>query len=124
MKIYKTHVVSQSGCGRVAEDLPLFSKVNALPHSASKDPITSFAAGERMIKSGAKQTHAKQVFEALSRHGGLTAAELAEVIGMDRYEVQRRLADLKNTGLAEHGPERFCAVRKSLCVTWIAEVKK
>ena len=94
---------------------PLFDMI---PHSRTKDPLTSDEAAEGHRTSGNWGGNLAMVADALARHSGSTGRELAEIIGLEYHEVYRRLADLKNYGSARHGESRFCAIAKKKCVTW------
>lgn len=48
----------------------------------------------------------KSIFEAIARLGDVTALELVEHTGMDRYSVQPRVSELRAMGLVESTGER------------------
>lgn len=88
------------------------------PTAHRDDPLTSFDAGERFEKSGHLRGQMLLVLLALRKWPGRTSAELAQLAGLDRHAVARRLPNLASRGLAERGPERMCSVCRCPCVTW------
>jgi predicted transcriptional regulator len=52
-----------------------------------------------MRASGALKGQARLTLDLVRRHPGLTSKELAEVGPLDRYQIARRLSDLRNAGL-------------------------
>lgn len=97
---------------------PLFDRLR-LPASTS-DPTTSWEAAERAIASGHVHEGVRRVVRGVVGFPGLTSAELAVELELDRYEAARRLADARRLGLAEQGTKRVCRVGRLKCVTWIA----
>jgi hypothetical protein len=95
-----------------------FEKNFDRPLSHPNDPLTSFAAGERFEKSGRLRGQMLLVLLALRKWPGKTSAELAELAGLDRHAVARRLPNLAERNLAERGPERMCSICRCPCVTW------
>lgn len=93
-----------------------------LAHRA--DPLTSFAAGERFERTGRLRGQMLLVLLGLRKWSGKTSAELAQLTGLDRHAVARRLPNLASRGLAERGPERECRICKSKCVTWRAMMRR
>jgi hypothetical protein len=95
-----------------------FGKNFDRPLAHRADPPTSFAAGDRFKKSGRLRGQMLLVLLALRKWPGKTSAELAQLAGLERHAVARRLPNLAERGLAERGPERLCSVCRCLCVTW------
>ena len=95
-----------------------FEKTFNQPLAHRVDPLTSFAAGERFQKSGWLRGQMLLVLLALRKWPGKTSAELAELAGLDRHAVARRLPNLADRGLAERGLERECKVYRTPCITW------
>jgi len=93
---------------------PLFN----LPPSRNSDPDTSVQAAQKLKQSGSWAGQKRRVFEALRRNPGLTSAEIANLMGGDRYIPSRRLPDLERAGLVKRGRIRLCQVTKSQCITW------
>jgi hypothetical protein len=82
------------------------------------DPRSSHEAAKRNVLSGANATQKQKVLAGLKKNIGMTSAELADAIGMDRYVVARRLPDLERDGLAERGSERDCEAKGGPAITW------
>lgn len=82
------------------------------------DPETSHGAARRLVKSGRLSEQKRQVLRALRRVPGVTSAELAEQMKVDRYMTGRRLPDLEKAGLAKKGQSRVCRARGTRAVTW------
>ena len=92
------------------------------PLAHSKDPRSSFEAGDRALSTGRLQKQMKRVYSALLNNPGVTSAELAKIMDCSRYDTARRLPTLESKGLVVRGSERTCRVCKSRCLTW--RVKK
>ncbi len=48
----------------------------------------------------------------------VTSAELADMMGVDRYVTARRLPDLKKQGLAAQCGKAVCLINRTQAVTW------
>lgn len=98
------------------DDLPLFRN----PIAARDDPGSSHVAAENITSSGARGRQARAVLALVKQLPHATAVELAVASGgrLDRYQVNRRLADLMHAGLVEQGDQRLCKVRQTLMCTW------
>lgn len=78
------------------------------PLSHTNDPITSFEAADRMVKSGALSRQERAVWKAVKwainnmagclspDHCNFTAKELADWSGISYFKIQRRLSGLHN----------------------------
>ncbi len=75
----------------MTQQLSLLSKV---PASRRTDNAASYRAEERQNKSGQRATDQHRCLEAVRQHPGCTSKELAEITGIDRYILARRLPDL------------------------------
>ena len=105
--------------GRKTEQLGRdFEKSFDQPLAHKGDPLTSFTAGERFERSGRLRGQMLLVLLALRKWPGKTSAELAQLAGLDRHAVARRLPNLADRGFSERGPERMCRVCQCPCVTW------
>jgi len=103
--------------------LPLFDgsdQLTVTPLSRSTDPATSHEAAREHKESGRAAKSAAEVLDAVKRFPGLTAVELANRAGLDRYEVSRRLADLNRKWLVQRCEERECSINGRKMMTWIA----
>ena len=65
------------------------------------DPRSSHDAAERLVSSGALSRQESDVLAALVAHPGRTSKSLAEVSGLDRHMVARRLSGIEAKGRAE-----------------------
>lgn len=92
----------------------------AEPLARKTDPETSHEAAREHRKSGKLTQSMSDVLAAVRKYGGLTAVELALQSCLDRYEVSRRLADLRHAGLVRWGGSRVCEVNKRKMETWWA----
>jgi DNA-binding MarR family transcriptional regulator len=97
-----------------------FEKAFDRPLAHKRDPLTSFAAGERFVRSGQLRGQMLLVLLALRKWPNKTSAELARLAGLDRHAIARRLPNLAERGLTIRGPERMCSVCHCPCVTWRA----
>lgn len=95
-----------------------------LPYAHTKDPMTSFKAAEKMVKSGKLSHQEQQVFSAImdvirfARRYHFTAKELTQSFtAFESYDhayhkIQRRLSGLRNKGKIERTGEK----RNGCCV--------
>ena len=88
------------------------------PASHRTDPHTSRQAEAAITESGARQTQAELVFQAVKDHPGLTSAELTRHCELNRHQIARRLPDLEANGLVKKGTPRLCNLKRKLSVTW------
>lgn len=82
------------------------------------DPESSKAAAREITANGTRAAQKLAVLWALREHPGVTSLELANLKGLDRYTVSRRLPDLLADGLVRKGPMRTCTVAKRIALTW------
>ena len=90
------------------------------PLAHRHDPTSSYAAGDRALKSGRVKGQTQAVLEALREYSGRTSAELADIMNISRYDTARRLPVLARRGFVVRGAERMCRVCRCPCVTWRA----
>lgn len=99
------------------------------PLSHTKDPVTSYAAADKLVKSGKINRQENRVLQAIKiyvRHLGykdFTARELAKATSkesakgtstwLDYFVIQRRLSGLRNKGRIERTGER-----RNGCMVW------
>ena len=96
------------------KDIP---KQLSQPLAHRSDPLSSYAAGDRVLKSGRVRGQMKLCLLGVQRWPGKTSAELAVLLGCSRYDTARRLPSLEHRGLVIKGKSRLCTVCKSMCVT-------
>lgn len=88
------------------------------------DPVTSAVAANAHLASGRLSGNRRRALDLVRRWPGMTATELAAKaelfpeLAIDRIELSRRLADLKNLGHVRQGPVKKCGIKKSAMVTW------
>ena len=78
---------------------PSFDFTPDAPRARRSDPLSSHRAADAIAPHLSGQRRA--VWEALKRHPGRSSKELAEVSGLDRYLIARRLPELEQFGLVE-----------------------
>ena len=96
------------------DPLPLFD----LPQSRRSDPATSFHAADHIESTGRAGDQRAKCLAVVKAHPGRTAAEIAQLAGLDRHAASRRLPELRAAGLVVNGPARICTVQHSLGMTW------
>lgn len=99
-----------------------------IPVAHRRDPATSHEAARAVTESGRRQTQADRVYGLVLRFPGRTAGELAAESAVealqagresyDRYQVARRLSDLREMHLVTRGPARRCEVAGTTQCTW------
>lgn len=91
------------------------------PAARATDPESSHLAAEEITESGVRQQQIGQAITAVRDHPGSTSRELAELTGLDRYMLGRRLSDAAATGAIRKGGKdemRVCQVSNRLALTW------
>ena len=92
--------VRQTEDGR-AYELPVVSTAELPPRTHRNDPVSSHEAEAWMRDTGKLAAQARQALELIRRHPGRTSKELALATdALDRYQLARRLADLREQGFA------------------------
>ena len=89
-----------------------------MAHARTQDPVTSHEAAHAMEASGIAAAHRQRCLAAVEATPGLTAAEIAEAVGLDRHEPSRRLPELRDQGLVLNGDLRICRARGRRSLTW------
>lgn len=79
--------------------------------SHSQDTIPAHEAAEHMQKSGKAAIHKARVIEFVSKSQGATGGEVGDKTGLGHIEAQRRISDLKSSGLVEYRGKRKCKVK-------------
>lgn len=92
------------------------------PAARMTDPETSHAAEQEINRTGTRATQQHQVLAAVRRYPGRTSAELARLVGLDRYMVAKRLPELEPLHV-QRGPKRQCAANHRPALTWSAVEK-
>lgn len=88
--------------------------------SRTTDPDTSRMAANRIAESGALAAQRTKCLEAVLAEPGLTAAEIAQVVGCERHVPSRRLPELRRAGLVSSPRDRarVCRVTGNVSLTW------
>jgi predicted HTH transcriptional regulator len=86
--------------------------------SRRDDPVSSHLAEREINRSGSRKTQQIIIYELVKMYPGSTSRELTQWCDLDRYQIARRLADLKNMGLVRQGPVRNCRIGGRPSVTW------
>jgi len=86
------------------------------------DPVSSRLAAERIVANGKRTTLQDQTVDAIRRHPRKTMQELADITGLCRFMLGRRVSECERKGLIRRLPERVCAVTGYMAEPWeIAE---
>lgn len=88
------------------------------PLSRHTDPLPSYAAADKVKRTGLGGRQRLQVYHGLRVHQGATSAELAQALGCDRYVPSRRLPELERAGWVCRGRRRRCSVSGIVSETW------
>lgn len=62
------------------------------------DPITSLIAADRAVEFA--KGHRAAILAALEQHGPMDSESIGRLLGMDAYQVRKRLPELQRAGLA------------------------
>ena len=100
------------------EDNPLFDR--AAPIARPEDPSSSHEAAQEITESGTRSAQCRAALELVRANPSSTSLELANLGDLDRYQLARRLADLRNAGQVENGEQRRCLVSGRNALTWSA----
>ena len=71
----------------------------SLPLCRASDPITSFEAADRVKEFRA--SHHKQIVVALLMLEEAGAEQIADLTGLEAYQIRKRLAELEKMGVAQ-----------------------
>lgn len=83
------------------------------------DISTSHAAAGFIAASGIQKDQQSKAAAAVKLHPGLTSMKLAQVTGLDRYMLARRLPELLKAEQVWRGPAMPCPVSgRSACTWW------
>lgn len=92
------------------------------PVARNSDPGTSHEAARRIRP--ARATQQREILAGCQAHPGHTSAELAAILGMDRYTVARRLPELRSARLVANGDARICTATGSRAMIWLPTGRK
>lgn len=88
------------------------------PAARSTDPITSHEAAQSHTRSGARRGEQAVAIAAVRAQPGQTSLELAEICGLDRYMLARRLPECETAGEVHRGEIRRCCASGRKALTW------
>lgn len=81
------------------------------------DPETSKIAARNAVKRGSAKYQREMCLMAVKRCPGLTAAEYAAGMGIERHIPSRRLPELRPE-FVRNGEKRLCTEQDALSMTW------
>jgi hypothetical protein len=88
------------------------------PAARRSDPESSHAAAAEITKSGARAHQQQLAAAAVRQFPGHTSMELAELAGMDRYALARRLPECETAGTVKRGAVTTCTITKRKALVW------
>ena len=82
------------------------------------DPGTSHLAAQDARLAQLRLDHFQKILDAVARHPGLTAQELAAVCPLTNEQIHRRIAEMEDAGLIRRPAAKICTVteRKALTI--------
>ena len=89
-----------------------------MPRARNADPVTSHQAAAQVEASGRAKTQRDACLAAVRIYRGMTAAEIAQWLGLERHIPSRRLPELRAMGLVTSGQPRPCRVTGNRSMTW------
>lgn len=89
------------------------------PIARATDPESSHRAADEVTASGRRAAQIAQVIDAVRHYPGRTSMELADLTGLDRYLLARRLPEAVTAGTVVKGAQRECRVSHRLALTWL-----
>ena len=95
--------------------------IDMRPSARNSDPITSHMADKEITLDGTKEKQLKQVYEAVKRFPGCTSREIANMAGLDRHLVGRRLSEhpkIKKLMYGNEEAKRKCIFSGRMCCIW------
>ena len=85
------------------------------PCHRSSDPRSSFLADKEITESGKRENDIQRAEKAVEMYPNCTSRELAEITGLCRYMLAKRLPESRKV---YQSGERKCIYSNRLCVTW------
>jgi len=94
-------------------------RVHAIARARRSDPRTSHMAADHVEKVGKAGQQRVRAAAAVLANPGWTSQELSERTGINRYELARRLPELREDCLVVNGDsDRICRVSGRPAMTW------
>ena len=85
-----------------------FNDTEHVPASRNSDPQTSHTAEAEITKSGQRGSLMRRCLHYVEDNPNQTAGEISEGLGLNSWQVSKRLSDLKNRGLImQNGQKEF-----------------
>ncbi len=91
-----------------------------LPRARRSNPTSSHEAADFVERTGLAQQQAARALSAVRAYPGRTSQELATLSQLDRYELARRLPELRVAGQVRNGVKRQCTVTGQQALEWWA----
>ena len=88
------------------------------PAARLRDPITSHLAAEEITKSGLRAAQQARCVAAIRAFPGRTMQELAELTGICRFELGRRVSECGVAGAVRRMSKRKCTVTGRMAEPW------
>ena len=82
------------------------------------DPATSHEAADFIVRDGSRARQQNRTVEIVRNCPGHTSNELADLCGLDRYMLARRLPECESAGAVHKGASRLCSISGRKAVTW------
>lgn len=105
-----------------ASSLELFGQRAPLrvetPIARARDPESSHLAAKEITANGKRQAQQQQTSDAVRAHPGRTSQELAQITGLDRYMLARRLPECVTAGTVKKGALIECIVTRRKAIAW------
>lgn len=98
--------------------MPLFDCGELVAQHHADDPESSVGAARTVTESGALGRQAAIVLSLVRAFAGATCDELAAQTTLNRFQVARRLSDLKRAGHVLRGAPRVCRVTGRRQCVW------
>ena len=89
-----------------------------MARARNTDPATSHAAARDVERSGGAAAQRARCLHIVKRCPGATAAEIAEMTGLERHAPSRRLPELRAGGFVVNGGKRKCRIMGRDSLTW------
>lgn len=88
------------------------------PAFRQADPVTSELAANHVTSIGLRAEQQAQTIAAIRAFPGRTMQELAELTGLDRYVLGRRVSECETAGMVKRMNKRACAVTGRQAEPW------
>lgn len=70
-------------------EMPLFK-----PVAKRNDPLSSYVAGEKAVRSKKCKEEREQIYRCLQLHGAMNNRQISDITGIDYHEVARRMHEI------------------------------